>query len=81
MGGTDIALFPDDRGAMFSGSAILDKQNLLGRNRGETPAALLYYTTTDPFCQHLSYSVDGFKTIHRYSDDPVISPGTTGIPR
>ena len=68
----DVALFPDERGAMYSGSAILDEKNLLGLNDGENKAALLYYTTTSPFCQQLSYSTDDFKTIKRYGDKPVI---------
>lgn len=66
------ALFPDDRGAMFSGSAISDEKNLLGKNTGNKKAGLLYYTTTSPFSQRLSYSTDGFQTIEKYSDDPVI---------
>lgn len=66
------ALFPDDRGAMFSGSAISDEKNLLGKNTDNHKAALLYYTTTNPFSQCLSYSTDGFQTIEKYSDNPVI---------
>lgn len=66
------ALFPDDRGAMFSGSAILDENNLLGKNTDNQKAALLYYTATSPFSQHLSYSTDGFQTIEKYSDNPII---------
>ena len=68
----DIALFPDERGAMFSGSALLDEGNLLGLGDSENKAALLYYTTTEPFCQHLSYSTNRFQTIHRYGNQPVV---------
>lgn len=67
----DIVLFPDERGAMFSGSAILDKDNLLGKN-ADQEAALLFYTTTEPFCQHLSYSTDNFCTIHHWGEKPVV---------
>lgn len=66
------ALFPDDRGMMFSGSAILDEKKLLSKNTDSRKAALLYYTTTTPFSQYLSYSTDGFKTIEKYSDSPII---------
>ncbi|MDD6800741.1 MAG: glycoside hydrolase family 32 protein, partial [Firmicutes bacterium] len=66
------ALFPDDRGMMFSGSAISDQKNLLGKNTDNRKAALLYYTTTSPFSQCLSYSSDGFQTIEKYSCNPVI---------
>lgn len=68
----DIALFPDKRGAMFSGCALLDDKNLLGKNDGNNKCALLFYTTTKPFCQHMSYSVDKFKRIIQYSDKPII---------
>ena len=66
------ALFPDERGTMFSGSAIMDDKNLLGKNVVDNKAALLFYTTTTPFCQHMSYSNDNFKTIKQYMDKPVV---------
>ena len=68
---TDIALFPDKTGTMFSGSAIADEKNLLGLQKGELPTVLLYYTATDPFSQYLAYSTDGLKTI-RKTEAPVI---------
>ena len=67
-----IALFPDERGAMYSGSAILDEENLLGKNENGRPAALLFYTTTAAFCQNLSYSTDGFRTIRHWDRNPVV---------
>lgn len=67
-----IALYPDDSGMMFSGSAILDKNNLTGLGDEENPPALLYYTATTPFSQHLAYSTDGFKTIKKYEGNPLI---------
>lgn len=68
----DIALFPDARGTMYSGSAILDHKNLLGKNTGDQKTALLFYTTTNPFCQNMSYSTDQFKTIIPYAQNPVV---------
>ncbi len=68
----DTSLFPDERGTMFSGCAILDKNNLIVKNDDGRKAALLFYTTTNPFCQHMSYSNDGFKTIERYRTEPVV---------
>ena len=68
----DVALFPDERGTMFSGSAILDDKNLLGKNVGNNKSALLFYTTTAPFCQHMSYSTENFETIERYTEKPVV---------
>lgn len=63
------ALFPDHRGTMYSGSAFLDQKNALGM--GEN-TALLFYTTTAPFCQHLSYSRDHFQTIIPFGNGPVV---------
>lgn len=68
----DIALFPDERGTMFSGCAILDENNLMYKNDGDKKAALLYYTTTSPFCQNISYSTDGFETITEYESNPTV---------
>lgn len=68
---TDIALFPDETGTMFSGSAIADENNLLGLQDGDTPTVLLYYTATDPFSQYMAYSTDGLKTIKK-TNKPVI---------
>ena len=55
---TDVALFPDSRGTMFSGSAVFDTKKMLGEN-----TIALFYTTTTPFCQNMSYTDDNFKTI------------------
>lgn len=69
---TDIALFPDKTGAMFSGSAIVDEKNLLGIREGDTPTVLLYYTATSPFSQYIAYSTDALKTVKKYGYSPVI---------
>lgn len=66
----DIALFPDRTGDMFSGSAIVDTQDLLGLQKDDVPSVLLYYTTTKPFSQYLAYSTDGLKTVQKYSTTP-----------
>ena len=67
-----IALFPDERGTMFSGCAVLDEKNLLGKNEGDKKATVFFYTTTTPFCQNISYSTDNFKTVHSYEGNPII---------
>ena len=69
---TDIALFPDKTGKMFSGSAIVDEKNLLGLQKGDTPTVLLYYTATHPFSQYIAYSADALKTIRKYGSSPVV---------
>lgn len=59
----DTALFPDERGMMFSGSAFYDERN---------DRALLFYTTTEPFCQNISCSADGFETLRAYEKNPIV---------
>lgn len=68
----DIALFPDSRGGMLSGCAVYDEKNLLAKNDGKNNAALMFYTTAHPYCQHMSYSVDNFKTIKSYGEKPIV---------
>ncbi len=68
----DIALYPDEGGNMYSGSAILDERNLLGLQTSDKPVPLLFYTSTEPFVQNIAYSTDGFKTVHKYRGNPVV---------
>ena len=68
----DMALYPDNTGTMFSGSAIVDNKNTLGLQTGDLPTGVLFYTSTAPFCQRMAYSTDGFKTIKKYENNPVI---------
>lgn len=68
----EIALYPDATGMMYSGSGILDTENLSGLGTKDAPPALLYYTATEPFSQHLAYSKDGFKTITKYEGNPIL---------
>lgn len=75
----DIALYPDEFGTMFSGSAIIDEKNLLGKQVGNKKTILLYYTAAAQkhtehknFTQCLAYSTDGGKTFVKYENNPVI---------
>lgn len=68
----DIALFPDEKGACFSGCAITDDRNLLGLNKGESKAAVVYYTATAPFRQLMLVSTDGMRTLTSYTDKPAV---------
>jgi len=71
---TDIALFSEPSGTIFSGSAIEDKENLLGLNTDEQNAMLLYYTLTDePRPQCLAYSTDGGHRFIKYEGNPILS--------
>lgn len=65
------ALEPDKYGEIFSGNAIIDRDNILGFKDGKDDPILLYYTGTSPLAQYLAYSTDGLKTIHKYGE-PVV---------
>lgn len=74
----DIALFPDETGTMYSGSAIEDTENLTGLGKG---AMLLYYTAAGERnlmsqnkkrTQCLAYSDDGGETFRKFSGNPVV---------
>ena len=76
-----IALYPDDDGTMFSGSAIIDYENRTGLKQGDEHVILLYYTcaghtsvrsTGKPFTQCLAYSTDGGITFEKYKNNPVV---------
>ncbi|MBQ9429288.1 MAG: glycoside hydrolase family 32 protein [Clostridia bacterium] len=73
----DIALFPDENGTVFSGSALTDTENASGLGRG---TMLLFYTGAGgsnrlskgkPFTQCLAYSRDGV-TFHKYGKNPIV---------
>lgn len=77
----DIALFPDEMGTMYSGSAIEDVRNVAGLQAAGQPAMLLYYTAAGgknllsagkERTQCLAYSTDGGETIRKYHGNPVL---------
>jgi len=68
----DIALFPDETGSKFSGSAITDENNILGLQNGDTKTGIIYYTATNPFSQWMAVSTDNFKTVRKYKNEAVI---------
>lgn len=58
---------------------IMSDQNVFGKNTEDKKCALMFYTTTSPiFEQHMSYSVDNFKTIIPYKDKTVVIPHIEG---
>ena len=77
-----IALYPDEQGAVFSGSAFVDTENVSGFGTFDEPALLLFYTShnmqTGREMQCLAYSTDG-RNFTKYKNNPVI-PGTEGTP-
>ncbi len=82
-----IALFPDENGLIFSGSAVVDKNNTSGFAKiGETPlvAIFTYHSMegekagrTDFQTQGIAYSLDNGDTWEKYEGNPVI--GNSGI--
>ncbi|MCL6267643.1 glycoside hydrolase family 32 protein [Flagellimonas myxillae] len=82
-----IALYPDEHGLIFSGSAVVDKSNTSGfAKNGETPlvAAFTYHLMEgekagrkDFQTQGIAYSLDNGESWAKYEGNPVI--GNNGI--
>lgn len=77
----DVALFPDEDGTMFSGSAIEDENNVSGLKTGIRNPVLLFYTAAGgtnklsknkPFTQRIACSTDGGKTFVKLGGKPII---------
>ncbi len=77
-----IALYPDEEGAIFSGSAFVDEKNISGFGSADEPALLLFYTShnmeTGREEQCLAYTTDGV-TFQKYAHNPII-PGADHTP-
>lgn len=83
-----IALYPDGLGTIFSGSAVVDKNNTSGFGKnGQAPLVAIFTHHDDKAAkegktdfqnQSLAYSNDNGKTWIKYSGNPVLkSPGIT----
>ena len=82
----DIALYPDEKGYIFSGSAVVDKNNTSGFGKdGQTPVVAIF-TYHEPKgekngdivyqSQAIAYSLDKGMTWTKYEGNPVIpNPG------
>ena len=70
------ALLPDAWGTVFSGSAVVDKDNTAGFGRD---AIVAFYTSAKPTpwgdaqMQSIAYSTDGGKTFTKYAGNPVLT--------
>ena len=74
----DIALFPDELGEIFSGSAVVDWENTSGLGEhGNPPLVCLYTAAGKVGTQCLAYSLDGRKVV-KYARNPVIGMVTPG---
>lgn len=72
-----IALYPDENSedkefcTAFSGSAIVDENNLLGKQKGNEKALVAFYTSKD--CgQRIAFSTDKGRTWEKYEGNPII---------
>ena len=65
-----VALTRDELGDVFSGSAVIDKNNTAGFGAGAMVA--LYTSASGVQQQSIAYSTDGGKSFTRYSGNPVI---------
>lgn len=72
-----IALYPDNNSedkvecTAFSGSAIVDEKNVLGKQTGEEKTLVAFYTSQH--CgQRLAYSVDKGRTWEKYEGNPIL---------
>ncbi|KAA3623903.1 MAG: glycoside hydrolase family 32 protein, partial [Flavobacterium sp.] len=82
-----IALYPDELGLIFSGSAVIDTKNTSGFGTEENPPMVAIYTyhlmegekagRTDFQTQGIAYSLDNANTWSKYEGNPVI--GNEGI--
>ncbi len=71
-----IALVPDENGDIFSGSCVVDEENVSGLGSLENPALLAFYTShhteTNREEQCLAYSLDGVNFI-KFNKNPIIA--------
>ena len=82
-----MALAPDEHGAMYSGSAVVDWHNTSGLQSGDDPPLVALYTADGrsadevrPFTQCLAYSNDRGRTWSKHPDNPVL-PHLAGLNR
>ena len=78
-----IALYPDENGYIFSGSAVLDKQNSSGFGSEDNPPLVAIFTyhdakkegkgNTDYQTQGIAYSTDNGETWTKFNENPVVS--------
>jgi sucrose-6-phosphate hydrolase SacC (GH32 family) len=67
------ALYPDQHGTMYSGSAVVDWNNTAGFQTGsEKPLVAMFTAAGRPFTQGLAYSNDRGRTWTKYENNPVL---------
>lgn len=81
-----IALYPDQLGTIFSGSAVFDKNNTSGLGTKDNPPLVAIYTYNHQFREHkslpagqsqaLAYSLDKGRSWQKYAHNPVLTNPT-----
>ncbi|MDF9830128.1 glycoside hydrolase family 32 protein [Parabacteroides sp. PF5-6] len=81
-----IAIYPDELGYIFSGSAVVDKANTSGLGSTENPPLIAFFTyhdmkkekagEIDIESQGIAYSLDKGRTWTKYAQNPILkNPG------
>ncbi len=68
-----IALFPDEKGTIFSGCAVIDWDNTAGFGKEAMVAIFTHHQERDE-SQSLAYSTDCGRSWTKYADNPVLVP-------
>jgi fructan beta-fructosidase len=68
-----IALYPDEHGAIFSGSAVVDWENTAGFGR-EALVLIFTHAAEHRQAQSLAYATDRGRTWTKYAGNPVLLP-------
>jgi len=68
-----VALYPDENGTIFSGSAVIDWKNTAGFGE-EAMVAVFTHDQKDRQVQSLAYSTDCGRTWTKYAGNPVLLP-------
>ncbi|MDQ0632836.1 fructan beta-fructosidase [Arthrobacter pascens] len=78
-----LAIPQDDKDMIFSGSAVIDKDNTTGFGRPGNPAMVAIYTAADKATgkqsQALAYSTDKGRTFTKYAGNPVLDIGSNNF--
>ena len=67
-----IAIYPHEGGNIWSGSAVVDKNNTSGLQNGTDPPIVAFYTWQKDFTQRMTYSNDGGNIWTEYKQNPVV---------
>ena len=69
----NVALYPDEHGTMFSGSAVVDWNNTAGFQTGDEKVLVCIFAAAgNPFTQGIAYSNDRGRTWTKYAGNPVL---------